>query len=125
MSEQTSTQALLAGMLNKPFFVAIRTPRDLTHLPVLLDAHLEWAIRAQERGELFASGPFVGANTTPGELGGMSILRAADEAEADRLMQGDPFIAQGVYDVEIRKWMLMEGGLTLHVSFSNKSFSLL
>ncbi|MCY1450227.1 hypothetical protein D9M71_670140 [compost metagenome] len=55
----------------------------------------------------------------------MSILRAADQAEALRIVQSDPFIAHGVYDVEVRKWLLMEGGLTLHVSFSNQRFSLL
>ncbi|KDD68978.1 hypothetical protein V466_11160 [Pseudomonas mandelii PD30] len=123
MTEET--QALLAGMLNKTLFVVIRKPRDLTHMPVLLDAHLKWAIRAQERGELFASGPFVSDQAAPGELGGMSILRAADQAEAERLIQGDPFIAHGVFEADVRKWLLMEGGLTLHVSFSNKSFSLL
>ncbi|MCY1450235.1 hypothetical protein D9M71_670240 [compost metagenome] len=55
----------------------------------------------------------------------MSILRAADQAEAQRIVQSDPFVAHGVYDVDVRKWLLMEGGLTLHVSFSNQRFSLL
>ncbi|MCY1503092.1 YCII-related domain protein [compost metagenome] len=125
MSDSSTTKELLAGMLNKPLFVVIRTPRDLARMPELLDAHLRWAIRAQERGELFASGPFVSDQASPGELGGMSILRATDLAEAERLIQSDPFIAEGVYDADVRKWLLMEGGLTIHVSFSNKSYSLL
>ncbi|WP_032831320.1 YciI family protein [Pseudomonas sp. GM78] len=125
MSDSSTTKELLAGMLNKPLFVVMRTPRDLTRVPELLDAHLKWAILAQQRGELFASGPFVSDQTLPGQLGGMSILRAADHAEALRIVQSDPFIAHGVYDVDVRKWLLMEGGLTLHVSFSNQRFSLL
>ncbi|MHC5351886.1 YciI family protein [Metapseudomonas furukawaii] len=125
MNESSSTKELLAGMLNKPLFVVTRTPRDLARMPELLDAHLRWAIRAQNRGELFASGPFVSDQASPGELGGMSILRATDQAEAERLIQSDPFISEGVYDVDVRKWLLMEGGLTIHVSFSNKSYSLL
>jgi uncharacterized protein YciI len=121
----SSAQELLAGMLKKPLFVVLRKPRDLSRLAELLEAHLMWAIVAEKRGELFASGPFVSAHASPGELGGMSILRAADEAEALGIVQADPFIANGLYDVEIRKWLLMEGGLTVHVSFSDQRYSLL
>ncbi|VVN79212.1 YciI family protein [Pseudomonas fluorescens] len=125
MAELTAEQTLLAGMLNKPLFVAFRTPQDLTRMSELLGAHLQWAIAAQNRGELFASGPFVSDQHAPGQAGGMSILRAADLAEAERLIRTDPFIANGVFGVEIRKWMLMEGGLTVHVTFSDKRASLL
>lgn len=121
----SSAQELLAGMLKKPLFVVLRKPRDLTRMAELLEAHLKWAIVAEQRGELFASGPFVSAQASPGELGGMSILRATDEAEALRIVQSDPFIANGLYEVEIRKWLLMEGGLTVHVSFSDQRYSLL
>ncbi|MFJ3681363.1 YciI family protein [Pseudomonas sp. NPDC090208] len=125
MADLSAQKALLAGMLNKPLYAAFRTPRDLSQMHDLLGAHLQWAIDAERRGELFASGPFVSDHAAPGELGGMSILRAADMAEAERLMQADPFIANGVFNVEIRKWMLMEGGLTVHVTFSDKRASLL
>ncbi|NBB61791.1 hypothetical protein GVN18_21170 [Pseudomonas sp. ODNR1LW] len=125
MADTTPEQALLAGMLNKPLFVAFRTPKDLPRMSELLGAHLQWAIAAQNRGELFASGPFVSEQYAPGQLGGMTILRAADQAEAERLVQADPFIANGVFGAEVRKWMLMEGGITLHMTFSDKRASLL
>lgn len=125
MAEMTTEKALLAGMLNKPLFVAFRTPKDLSRMSELLGAHLQWAIAAQNRGEIFASGPFVSEQYAPGQLGGMTILRAADEAEAERLISADPFIANGVFGAEVRKWMLMEGGLTVHVTFSDKRASLL
>jgi len=121
----TTEKDLLAGMLNKPLFVAFRSPRNLTRMSELLGAHLQWAIGAQNRGELFASGPFVSDQYSPGQLGGMSILRASDQEEAERLIQADPFIANGIFGVEVRKWMLMEGGLTVHVTFSDKRASLL
>lgn len=124
MSDDSSVQALLAGMLNKPMFVAIRTPRDLSRLSEVLEAHLLWAIGAQKRGELFVSGPFVADGVKPGELGGMSILRAANEEEAQQLIQRDPFIAEGVFEARITKWLLMEGGVTLNVTFSDQHFSL-
>ena len=105
--------------------MAFRTPQDLTRMSELLGAHLQWAIAAQNRGELFASGPFVSEQYAPGQLGGMTILRAADQAEAERLVQADPFIANGVFGAEVRKWMLMEGGITVHMTFSDKRGSLL
>lgn len=125
MKPSEASQQLMADMLKKPLFVVIRKPRDLTKVSILLEAHLKWTIQAQDRGELFASGPFVSDQTSPGELGGMSILRANDEAEALRIVQTDPFIDHGVYEVQVHKWLLMEGGMTLHVSFSNQRFSLL
>ena len=61
---------------------------------------------------------------TPGALGGLSILRAQSVEDAQRLLQADPFIREGVYTVDVKKWMLMEGGLTLTVRFSDRSANL-
>ena len=41
---------LLAAMLNKPLYVALREPRDLRRIQEFLPAHLEWAIQAERRG---------------------------------------------------------------------------
>ncbi len=114
-------QALMAGMLQKPLFVARRAPRDLSRAGEVLERHLLWAQAAERRGELFASGPFVGAQDGPGALGGMSILRASTLEEAEQIMAGDPFIKEGVYTATVRKWLLMEGGFTVTVRFSDQS----
>lgn len=120
----TESQALLQKMLQKPFFVALRTSQDLSKVPALLEEHLLWAIGAERRGELFASGPFVDGTSPPGALGGMSILRASSLEEAQQILNGDPFIREGAFSVSIKKWMLMEGGLTLTVRFSDQSYIL-
>jgi uncharacterized protein YciI len=112
---------LLAGMLNKVLYVALRTPRDTSRLGELLESHLRWAIAAERRGELFASGPFVADDIAPGSIGGMSILRAASEEEARAILAADPFVAEGAYSVDVRRWLLMEGSLTLNVHLSDQS----
>ena len=117
-------KAQMAGMLNKPFFVALRKPADLSRLDVLVEAHLEWAVQAERRGELFMSGPFVAEGTKPGTQGSMMILRADSEAAAWRILEQDPFIKQGVFTAEVKRWVLMEGSMTVSVRFSDRSYQL-
>lgn len=122
MAAQVNTaQQMLAAMLNKPLYVALRKPADLSRMGELLQSHLEWAIAAEGRGELFASGPFVTEGGAPGSEGGMSILRAGSVAEATALLEADPFIRHGVFTASINKWLLMEGGVTLTVRFSDQT----
>ena len=120
----TAAQDIMRAMLNKPLYAALRQPVDLSRVAALLEDHLRWAIGAEHRGELFASGPFVAegfAPGAPGALGGLSILRADSVEEAQRILQRDPFIREGVFKADVKRWMLMEGGLTLTVRFSDRS----
>jgi uncharacterized protein YciI len=120
MQISEGAKGLMQQMLQKPLYVVLRTPHDLTRFSDLLEEHLQWAIAAEKRGELFASGPFLDGGT-PGAAGGMSILRAGSEAEAQRILSADPFIREKVYMPFIKKWMLMEGGVTVTVRFSDQS----
>ena len=115
---------LLRKMLQKPLYVAHRIPNNLARFRELLNAHLQWAIQVEGRGELFASGPFVEDGGVPGALGGMSVLRAATMEDATRILSDDPFIRERVYTPIIHKWLLMEGELMLTVRFSDRSYSL-
>ena len=113
------TADLLAKMLRKKLFVMLRIPRAIDRIEVLLPDHLNWMIAAEGRGQIFGSGPFTGVSGRPGELGGMTILRAGSLDEAESIALQDPFIAQGVFSYELYEWMLMEGRVTLSVSFSD------
>jgi len=118
-------QQLMRAMLNKPLYVALRTPLDTTRMAELLEPHLRWAIAAERRGELFASGPFVADGAAPGSLGGMTILRAGSAEEAQAILADDPFVREGVVAVELRRWLLMEGGFTVTMRFSDQSSRLI
>jgi len=115
---------LMAPMLKKELFVVLRKPADLSRFNEFLAEHLRWAIKAEQRGELFASGPFLDEDAEPGEAGGMSIFRGASKREVRQLLADDPFIKNGVYTADVKKWLLMEGGLTVTLRFSDKSYLL-
>jgi uncharacterized protein len=121
MALSQSAQDMLRAMLNKPLYVAIRSTVNRERMTELLEAHLQWAVAAEQRGELFASGPFVADGAPPGALGGMSILRAASVEEALAILSHDPFVQEDVVTVEVRKWMLMEGSMTFTVRLSDQS----
>jgi uncharacterized protein YciI len=121
----THPSQMLAAMLNKPLYVALREPRDLRRIQELLPSHLEWAVQAERRGELFASGPFAAEGVQPGAAGGMSIVRAGSHTEAEAILARDPFVCEGLVSVTIRKWVVMEGGFTVTVRFSDQSARLL
>lgn len=116
-----AAQQMLRSMLNKPLYVALRVPRDTSRMNELLEAHLRWAIAAEMRGELFASGPFDADGVPPGMLGGMSIVRASSEQEARAILGGDPFVAHGVIELDVRRWVLMEGGFTVTLRLSDQT----
>ena len=114
-------QAQLAQMLNKPLYVALSEPKDLNRMHELLSAHLAWAVGSERRGEIFASGPFVAEGCPPGTQGGMTIVRAGSYEEAHRILSFDPFVKEGVVTFTLRKWILMEGGFSVTVRFSDQS----
>jgi uncharacterized protein YciI len=124
-TQASEARPTMAAMLNKTLFVALREPRDLRRAGELLQAHLEWAVQVERRGELFASGPFAAEGCPPGAAGGMSIVRAGSHAEAQAILDQDPFVREGVVAVTIRKWIVMEGGMTVTVRFSDQSARLL
>ncbi|WP_341317534.1 YciI family protein [Paraburkholderia sp. IMGN_8] len=115
--------SVLQGMLNKTLYVVLRKPRDLTRVSEVLPRHIEWIISAERRGEIFLSGPFTGPGQ-PGEHGGMTILRASSQEGAQQLIEADPFIAEGVFEVEVKPWLLMEGSLTCNFTLSNQQSKL-
>lgn len=125
MSDSDAAQQLLCAMLNKPLYMALRTPLDIGRMQELMEAHLRWAIAAEQRGELFASGPFVADGAAPGSLGGLSIVRAGSPDEAQAILANDPFVKEGVVAIDVRRWMLMEGGFSVTVRFSDQSSRLL
>lgn len=104
---------LTAAMLRPKFFVALAFGKGLDLGPRLAD-HLAYMIELERRGRLFASGPFGDGRSGDG----MTILRAADEAEARAMMLADPFVVHGLRTFTITPWTVMEGSLSVTVSLS-------
>lgn len=104
---------LTAAMLRPTFFVALSCGKGLDLRPRLAE-HLAYMIDLERRGLVFASGPFGDGRSGDG----MTILRAADEAQARAIMQADPFVVHGLRTFTLTPWTVMEGSLGVTVSLS-------
>src|SRR5438445_2781955 len=109
-SAELKIAALTKGMLRLKLFVIFSYGKGLDLKPYLAD-HLAYMIELERRGQLFASGPF--GDGTRGD--GMTIVRAASEAEAREMALADPFVVNGIRTFTIQPWTVMEGSLSVAV----------
>jgi uncharacterized protein YciI len=107
---------LTKNMLRLRLFVIFSYGKGLDLKPCLAE-HLQYMIALESAGKLFASGPF--GDGTKGD--GMTIVRAADEAEARELALHDPFVVHGLRTFTIKPWTVMEGSLNVTLNFSSRS----
>jgi uncharacterized protein YciI len=71
------------------------------------DAHAEFVDALVERGTFVMGGPF------SDNSGSMSLLEGIDADEARRILEDDPFMKNGVFElVEIREWTVFVDELT-------------
>lgn len=107
------------GMLDRTLYVAISRPLvPKARLAETLSAHLDYMIELEERGVLFASGPFFADGEGTGA--GLTIVRAGSNDEARALLERDPFVAAGLRTFDLHEWHLMEGALQLTVLASRQ-----
>jgi uncharacterized protein len=115
--------ALLAPMLKKTLFVALNIAVATSDemLPYAAD-HLRYMNGLEERGLLFASGPYIQEDVVVGD--GLTILRAATLEEAKALMDDEPLIKRGLRRFELHRWELREGRITINLNASRSAFDL-
>jgi uncharacterized protein len=66
------------------------------------DAHAEFVDALVERGTMVMGGPF------SDNSGSMSLLEGVDVDEARRILEDDPFMQNGVFELdEIREWAII------------------
>jgi uncharacterized protein len=121
MIDDERVAALTQKMLRKKLYVLLSKPLVAAEqLKPVLAAHLDYMIGLEKRGVVFASGPLADAERPPqGE--GLTILRAANAAEARAIAAGDPFFKNGLRSFELKEWTLMEGMFSLRVNFSDQT----
>jgi uncharacterized protein YciI len=124
MSDEARAAALLQKMLRKKLYVVLSKPLvPPKQLQPVLAAHLDYMIGLEKRGVIFASGPLADPERPPqGE--GLTIVRAANAAEARAIAEADPFCKNGLRTFELKEWTVMEGMLGLRVHFSDQTIDL-
>ncbi|MFC0219798.1 YciI family protein [Pseudochelatococcus lubricantis] len=115
-------ERLVSMMLQKTFFVMLRTTADAARIAPAMHDHHRWIIALEKEGRIFASGPLSGRGGEP--AGGMTVFRAASHEDAEAMAGGDPLVTSGGVTFEIKRWTVNEGRLILSVDFSDRSFAL-
>ncbi len=123
-SAEERIQELTKRMLRKRLYVVLSkggaTPEQIG---ALLPQHLEYMIGLERKGVLFASGPLSDAEgKTRGD--GLTIIRAANAADARRIAEQDPFVLNKLRTFELREWTVMEGSLGITVKLSDQTLEL-
>jgi len=116
----TQADELLAKMLKKPMIVMVRRFTAPKQVAGHLLAHLQWLIALEKAGLLFASGPFVDEAGKP-TIGGMLILQGQSRAQAEALVQDDPFVKAGILTYELFDWRMSEGRIAISIDLSDQS----
>jgi catechol 2,3-dioxygenase len=89
----------------------------------VINQHLQWALKLEEEGRLFAAGPFV---DDEGKMvgDGMFIIRADSRAHAAEILAQDPIHLGNFRSCTVYGWTLHEGKLNVSVNLSDQSYSL-
>lgn len=113
------------GMLAKQLYLVATEPTgDLDAIMPVLEAHLEYQIKLEREGHLFAAGPNWTEDEQSWTGSGTVVLRATDMAQARALMEADPMHSSGARTFSIRPWLVDEGRLTIELSYSDGTFKM-
>ncbi len=113
-------------MLQKHLYVVHTKPTNgLGPVMENLKEHLDFQIRIEQEGIMFAAGPLWADNEQDWEGEGMVVIRADSLDHAREIADSDPMHASGARSFTVRPWMVNEGGFTLKVTFSDGGRSLI
>ena len=108
-------------MLRKKLFVVLsKGAATAEQISAVLPQHLEYMIGLEKTGALFASGPLSAPAGAPAG-DGLTILRAASEAEAREIASADPFVINKLRSFEVREWTVMEGSIGVKINLSDQT----
>jgi uncharacterized protein len=115
--------ALLAPMVKKRLWVVLSTAKvPSAAMEPHAAEHLKYMAGIEEKGQLWASGPFIVPGVTVGD--GLTIFNVPDKADVDRLMEDEPLTKLGMRTYEVRKWELREGRISIGLLCSQSNFTL-
>lgn len=114
-----------SGMLQKRLYVVFTVPSPgmQEKIAEMTEKHLQYQVELEQKGIMFAAGPFLNRDekTMPEE--GMIIYRAKSLAEARQIAEADPMHSAGARAYTIRPWVLNEGKINISIELSNGTFS--
>lgn len=113
-----------SSLLGADYWLLLSTPSpgtDAAAVEAVVDEHVAWLLGLERDGTLFVSGPLLsGPGVGPGS--GVTVLRAADEETARRIAAQDPFVTAGLRTVEVYRWRLNEGSVSVRLSLGTGTY---
>jgi uncharacterized protein YciI len=107
-------------MLQKQLYI-VQTKPTAGMGPVMenIGPHLEFQIKLEQDGIMFAAGPLWADDEETWEGEGLIVIRAKNLAHAREIAESDPMHASGARAFTVRPWLINEGGFSLRVTFSD------
>ena len=124
MSDQDPAPSPLSRVLGKDYWLIMSAPVPGTGQAAIdarVEEHVRWLLELEADGRLFLSGPLLsGPGTGPGS--GMTVIRAADRAEAQSIAERDPFVLAGLRTFTAYQWRLNEGNVGIRISLGTGTY---
>jgi catechol 2,3-dioxygenase-like lactoylglutathione lyase family enzyme/uncharacterized protein YciI len=111
-------------MLNKRLYVGLSKVNMSSGPPPIevIHEHLQYALKLEEDGVLFAAGPFV--DDEGAMIGdGLFIVRAGSKAEAAEILAKDPIHVGNFRTCTVYGWALHEGTVNVSVKLSDQRYT--
>jgi len=106
--------------LRKELYVIVGTPSaPHSEQMRLLPDHLEYQIKLEKAGVIFAAGPMFNADGTEGS--GLIVIRAASFDAAKAIADGDPWVKAGLRTYTITRWVINEGSYSVRINYSDQT----
>ena len=108
------------GMLQKQLYIVHTKPTNgLGPVMENIGPHLEFQVKIEQDGVMFAAGPIWADDEETWEGEGMVVVRAENLAHAREIAASDPMHSSGARIFTVRPWLVNEGGFNLRVTFSD------
>jgi len=108
------------GMLQKQLYIVHTKPTNgLGPVMENIGPHLEFQVKIEQDGVMFAAGPIWADDEETWEGEGMVVVRAENLAHAREIAASDPMHSSGARSYTVRPWLVNEGGFNLRVTFSD------
>lgn len=108
------------GMLQKQLYIVHTKPTNgLGPVMENIGPHLEFQVKIEQDGVMFAAGPIWADDEETWEGEGMVVVRAKNLAHAREIAASDPMHSSGARSFTVRPWLVNEGGFNLRVTFSD------
>ena len=109
------------GVLAKKFYVMFTSPAEgLGKVMENIEEHLAYQHEIEQKGIMFAAGPFANDDESLWQGEGMVIIRANSLAEAEQVAANDPMHKSGARTYRVRPWLMNEGSFTVKVTYSDQ-----